>query len=233
MPGDPPFILPRSLQMSTTVEPTTDLPVDRRPRSLTVLGALSLIGGALGWWASLHLLMDYIDSLKDSSFVPSCNLSAVVNCAQNFSSGYGSIFGFSNTAIGLTLFTIPIVLGVLILSGMRFPQRIFLGYSFGLLGGIVLISYLQHASFFDLKTLCLYCLLIWSVTIPLFWASLSASLRPAEVVLDEDGEEQSRGILGIIAENWWLFALVHLAAVLAIGEFSIGAMSNLMGIIFG
>jgi len=219
--------------MATIVEPTTATPVDRRPRSVTVLAVLSLVGGVLGWWASLHLLMDYIESLKDSSFVPSCNLSAVVSCAQNFSSAYGSIFGFSNTAIGLTLFTVPIVLGVLILSGIRFPRRIYLGYSFGLLGGIALISYLQHASFFELQTLCLYCLLIWSVTIPLFWASLSVSLRPSEIILDEDGEEQSRGLLGVLTENWWLFALVHLAAVLTVGEFTIGAVSNLVGILFG
>lgn len=221
--------------MTSAVEPTTAIPVDRRPRSVTVLGVLSLVGGILGWWASLHLLIDYIASLKDSSFVPSCNLSAVVSCAQNFSSEYGSIFGFSNTAIGLTLFTIPIVLGILILSGIRFPRRIYLGYSFGLLGGIVLISYLQRASFFDLKTLCLYCLLIWSVTIPLFWSSLGISLRSSETLSEDELPQRSAGrkLLDIIVENWWLLALVHLAIVLAIGEFSIGALSSLIGILFG
>lgn len=203
-------------------------------RSLLVLGVISILGGLLGWWASLRLFLDYIASLKDSSFVPSCDLSAVVSCMQNYGSSYGSLFGFSNTVIGLTLFVIPIVLGVLILGKVKLPSWVYGGYSFGLFGGIVLISYLQFASFTDLKTLCLYCLLIWTVTIPLFWSSLGQSLS-RRVLTDEPAPPTSfiGGIRTAIVGNWWLFALLHFAAVIAFGELSIGAFSGLISALLG
>lgn len=201
------------------------------PRNQLVLGIISLLSGILGWWASLRLFLDYVASLKDSGFVPSCDLSAVVSCAQNYGSSYGSIFGFSNTVIGLTLFAIPIVIGVLILGRVSLPRWVYGGYSLGLLGAVVLVSYLQWASFLELRTLCLYCLLIWTVTIPLFWSSLSVSLEPSEEIKAHRVYE--RGLLGIISGNWWLFALVHLAIVLAIGELSIGAVSSLLQVAFG
>ena len=202
-----------------------------RPRSLQVLGIVSIVAGVLGWWASFSLFLNYTATLKDDSFVPSCDISSVVSCTQNYSSSYGSLFGFSNTVIGLSLFTIPIVLGVLILGKVKLPSWIYAGYSIGLLGAIVLISYLQFASFTELKTLCLYCLLIWSVTIPLFWASLTMALGLSGE--DYSHRDTSRGLFGIVSANWWLFALVHLIAVVAFGELSIGAFSGLISAILG
>lgn len=216
--------------MSAPVDFTrTEYPAAEQSR--IVLALISILAGALGWWASLRLLLDSMASLKDGDFIASCNLSAVVSCTQNIESSYGSLFGFSNTVIGLTLFTIPVVLGVLIFGGIKLPRWVYGGYSLGLLGAIVLISYLQFASFLDLKTLCLYCLLIWAVTIPLFWASLSVSLSPSEEARAH--RVASRGILGIVSGNWWLFALVHFSAVLVFGELSIGAVSGLIGALFG
>lgn len=205
-----------------------------RPRSLRVLGIVSIVAGVLGWWASFRLFLDYTATLKDDSFVPSCDISAVVSCTQNYGSSYGSLFGFSNTVIGLSLFTIPIVLGVLILARVKLPGWVYAGYSIGLLGAIVLISYLQFASFTDLKTLCLYCLLIWSVTIPLFWSSLSQSLS-RRVPTDEPAPPTSfiGAIRTAIVGSWWLFALVHFIAVIAFGELTIGAFSGLISAILG
>lgn len=198
-------------------------------RGRIVLGVISLLAGVLGWWASLRLFLDYTESLKDTNFVPSCNLSAVVSCAQNYGSSYGSIFGFSNTVIGLSLFLIPMLMGVLYLANVRLPRWIQVGYSIGTFGAIVLISYLQWASFTQIGTLCLYCLLIWSVTIPLFWAVLGRTLAKAD---PEDRAPRASFLGGLsraVSGNWWLFALVHLAAVLAFGELSIGALSGLIG----
>lgn len=207
-------------------------PAEPKLRGLQPLSIISLIAGVLGWWASLRLFLDYTASLKDSSFVPSCDLSAVVSCMQNYGSSYGSLFGFSNTVIGLTLFVIPIVLGVLILAKVKLPGWIYVGYSVGLFGGIVLISYLQFASFTDLKTLCLYCLLIWTVTIPLFWASLGQSLS-RQVLTDDPAPPTSfvGGIRTAIVGSWWLFALIHFIAVIAFGELTIGAFSGLISAI--
>jgi len=195
---------------------------DSRPRRRIVLGIISLVAGVLGWLASLRLFLDYTAGLKDSSYIPSCDLSAVVGCAKNYESAYGSLLGFSNTVLGFTLFTIPVIMGILILARVQLPRWVYSGYSFGLLGAVALITFLQCASFLDLKTLCIYCLLIWTVTIPLFWSSLSVSLY---------GPKGARGLYRIIVENWWLFALVHYAAVLAFGQIAIGAVTSLIEVL--
>ena len=193
-----------------------------KPRRRTVLGVISLVAGVLGWLASLRLFLDYTSSLKDSSYIPSCDLSAVVGCAKNYGSAYGSLLGFSNTVLGFTLFAIPVFIGILLLARVQLPNWVLKGYSFGLLGGIALITFLQCASFLDLKTLCIYCLLIWTVTIPLFWSSLSVSLDTPK----------SPKLYRVIVENWWLFALVHYAAVLAFGQLTIGAVTSLFEVLF-
>lgn len=200
-------------------------------KSRLALGIISIIGGVLGWWASLRLFQDYVASLKDTDFIPSCNLSDVVSCAQNFGSSYGSLLGFSNTVIGLTLFVIPIVMGVFLLSKVSLPHWVLAGYSLGLLGAVALVSYLQWASFTQLLTLCLYCLLIWSVTIPLFWKTVAFTAeewlksKKAQIV------KHSKS-LTLVVTNWWLIAVVHLIFVLAFGELSVRAVTGLFAAIF-
>lgn len=205
---------------------------DSKPRRRLVLGIISLVAGVLGWLASLRLFLDYTAGLKDSSYIPSCDLSAVVGCAKNYESAYGSLLGFSNTVLGFTLFTIPVLMGILILARVQLPRWVYSGYSFGLVGAVALITFLQCASFLDLKTLCIYCLLIWTVTIPLFWSSLSVSLDLRLSPEDRAHRITSRGLYGIIVENWWLFALVHYAAVLAFGQLTIGAVTSLFEVLF-
>lgn len=228
---------------------------EARGSSQTTLGLISIVAGILGWWASLRLFLDYTASLKDSALVPSCDLSATVSCAQNYGSSYGSIFGFSNTVIGLALFVVPVVLGVLLLAKVSLPRWIHIGYSIGLLAGVVLISYLQYASFSELKTLCVYCLLIWTVTIVLFWAALRSSLLTAllpatsasssvdsmeaasasanRVPTNSSSPGLLKRVASLIVENWWLLALAHLVAVLAWGELSISAGSELIAVLSG
>lgn len=197
--------------------------------SRIALIVFSIVGGALGWWASFRLFLDYIESLKDTDFVPSCNLSDVVSCAQNFGSNYGSTFGFSNTILGLSLFVIPIVLGTLLLAqyasnnSFTLPKWVLVGYSVGLLGAVAFITYLQWASFTQIYTLCLYCLLIWTVVIPLFWSSVSNAIDPSTVL----GNSALSRIKRIIANNWWFIAFIHYIAVLVFGEVSIGAVREL------
>jgi len=125
--------------------------------------------GVIGWFAAFMLLTEYIHTLQDPAYDPSCNISLLVTCGVNMNSWQGSIFGFSNTILGVTGFVAPIILGFLLLGNHKLSRWFWLGMAFGHTGALVLVIWLFTQSVFVLGTLCPWCMVVWSVTIPLFF----------------------------------------------------------------
>lgn len=145
-------------------------------RSLA-FAVFTIVAGAIGWFASFELLTEYVKTLKDPAYVPNCAVSVLVTCGPNMGSWQGSLFGFSNTIIGVSAFMAPIIVGVALIAGVRFPRWFWAVYRIGLAAGFVFICWLAYQSVFGLGTLCPWCMVVWTVMIPLFWFSLFA---PAE-----------------------------------------------------
>lgn len=143
----------------------------------------SIIAGAIGWFASFELLTEYIKTLKITDYVPNCNVSILVTCGPNMDSWQGSILGFSNTIIGVAAFMAPIIVGAALLAGARFSRWFWVVYQFGLLLGIVFVFWLFSQSVFVLGTLCPWCMVVWTVTIPLFWFTLAQPYASGEAAL--------------------------------------------------
>ena len=132
----------------------------------------SIIAGIIGWIASFELLTEYIRTLQDPDYIPNCAVSILVTCGPNMGSWQGSLFGFSNTIIGVAAFMAPIFVGVLLLAGIRFPGWFWSVYRIGLAAGFAFVLWLAFQSIYVLGTLCPWCMVVWLVTIPLFWSSL-------------------------------------------------------------
>lgn len=132
----------------------------------------SIVAGMIGWFASFELLTEFIHKLKDPSYVPNCNISVVVSCGPNMASPQGSVFGFTNTLLGIAAFMAPIIVGVALLAGAKFAPWFWRIYQLGMLGGVSLVFWLAYQSIFSLGTLCPWCMVVWTVTIPLFWITL-------------------------------------------------------------
>ena len=134
---------------------------------------LFILTGALGWWAAFNLMVDKIlvleAEIKGVEADLDCNFSLLVNCGVNLESWQGSAFGFPNPIIGLGGFVAPIAVGVAILAGARFARWFWITFAVGVAGALAFCIWLMSQSFFELYTLCLWCMLVWSVTIPLFW----------------------------------------------------------------
>lgn len=144
-----------------------------QPR-LRAFAIFSILAGALGWFAAFELLTEYLKVLGNADYVPNCNVSVLVTCGPNMGSWQGSVFGFSNTIIGVSAFVAPIAVGVALLAGARFASWFWWIYQVGLLGGFVFIHWLAFQSVFGLHTLCPWCMVVWLAMIPLFWFSLFA-----------------------------------------------------------
>lgn len=139
-------------------------------RKETLLAIVLIVAGIIGWIAAFALIVERIHLLTDPSDPLSCDFSLLVQCKANLESTQGAIFGFPNPIIGLGAWIAPIVVGAGMLSGARFGRWFWLAFNAGVLAALVLVIWLITQSIFFLGTLCPWCMVTWSVTIPVFWA---------------------------------------------------------------
>lgn len=173
-----------------------------RPSALWIL-----IAGIIGLAAAATLTIEKIELLIDPSYVPSCSLNPVLSCGSVMVTPQASTFGFPNMLIGLVGFSVVIVSGVLAVGNVRLPQWYWVGLAVGNALGVVFVHYLIFQSLYRIGALCPYCMVVWTVMIPLFVVSASIALRPLG----------GNGLLRALYQwRWSLVALWFTAVVLMI-----------------
>jgi uncharacterized membrane protein len=146
-------------------------PSAQRPVALAIF---LIVAGVIGWYAAFALTIEKFATLTDPGGALTCDFSVIVQCSANLESWQGSLLGFPNPVIGLAAWIAPIVVGAALLAGARFADWFWITFNLGVVAAMALVIWLISQSIFDLGTLCIYCMLTWSVTIPLF---LTLTLR--------------------------------------------------------
>ncbi|MBN9240580.1 MAG: hypothetical protein BGO97_12780 [Micrococcales bacterium 70-64] len=152
----------------------TDPVVQRRP---LVLALVLIVAGVVGWYASFALTLDKLAVLQNPQADLDCNFSVLVQCGVNLGSWQGSLLGFPNPLLGLGGFVAPIAVGVALLAGATFARWFWIAFNVGVLGAFAFILWLAYQSIFNLGTLCPWCMLVWSMTIPMFWTLTLSNAR--------------------------------------------------------
>ncbi|AQX80055.1 hypothetical protein BWO91_08715 [Plantibacter flavus] len=148
--------------------------IDARPRGLAIF---LIVAGVIGWIAAFALTLDKFQLLQDPNAQLGCNLSILVQCGVNLNSWQGAILGFPNPIIGLAAWIAPIAVGVAVLAGAQFARWFWIAFNIGFLGALGFVIWLISQSIFVLGTLCPWCMVTWSVTIPSFIAITAFTLR--------------------------------------------------------
>ncbi|WP_411698425.1 vitamin K epoxide reductase family protein [Conyzicola sp.] len=151
-----------------------ETPAAKRP---VVLAIFLIVAGVIGWYAAFALTLEKFTTLTDPTEALGCDFSMLVQCRANLESWQGSLFGFPNPIIGLAAWIAPIVVGVALLSGARFARWFWVAFNLGIVAALAFVIWLITQSVFVLGTLCPWCMVTWSVTIPLFWAVTLYNLR--------------------------------------------------------
>lgn len=140
-----------------------------RPGTRTAI--LWIVTAAVSWTVSFLLYREYVGQLSDAPPMLSCNISPFITCGPNLLAPAGNLLGFTNAILGMTLFLGPIFASVGALAspgGMRaWYWRVFAVF---VLGGYVLVHVFAYRSIFEFGSLCPWCLIVWLMTIPLFWS---------------------------------------------------------------
>ena len=159
-----------------TAATSTTAPHPKNVRDAALVTFLSRVtaciltaGGALGTGAAFALILDRISLLKDPAFVPSCSISPLLACGSIMTSPQAEVFGFPNPLIGMVTFPVVTTVGVVALAGGTVPRSVWLGLQLGTTAGLGFVHWLIGQSLYSIGTLCPYCMIVWVVTIRMFW----------------------------------------------------------------
>lgn len=134
---------------------------------VTGLALLLAGGGAVGLLAAMILTTDRIRLLQDPTTTLACNLSPFIACGPVMQSRAGELFGFPNPLLGIIGFTVLLATGAALLAGGQLGRWYYLGLQVGVIAAAVFITWLQTQSLYVIHALCLWCMLVWVITIPI------------------------------------------------------------------
>ncbi|MEV7552243.1 vitamin K epoxide reductase family protein [Amycolatopsis sp. NPDC089917] len=156
---------------------------ERAPFAVRVTPWVLLIGGAIGLVAALVLTVEKIKLLKDFSYIPTCSINPVLSCGSIMKTPQAELFGFPNPLLGIVGFTVVLTTGVAVLSGARLPRWYWLGLQTGSALGVLFVHWLMLQSLYVIGALCPYCMVVWAVTIAVFWYTTLRNLHSGRTVL--------------------------------------------------
>ena len=178
--------------------------LESNPRSYRQTAWILVVGGIIGIFASIELIIQKIAVLSDPEFVPNCDINPILSCGSVISTEQASLFGFPNPVLGVIGFTVVIMFGALLFTGVEPPRLMWLGLNFGAFAGMVFVIWLVSQSLYAIGALCPWCMVVWAVTIPIFWQVTTDNLASNKLSLGKSLSEI------IVTLKWILIAATYL-----------------------
>jgi len=185
-----------------------------------VLPWILLIGGIIGVLSAAILTAEKISLLQNPNGHLGCDLNPIVACGPVINTDQASAFGFPNPFIGLAGFAVVATVGGALLAGATFKRWFWLGLQFGVVFAVGFVTWLQFQTIFNIGALCPFCMIVWAVTIPIFWYVTLYNLReghiktPAKLSRPVDFMQRHHGdililwyliLIGIILNHFWYY----------------------------
>lgn len=126
-----------------------------------------VIGGSIGLISAFVLTLEKIALLKDPAHQLSCSLNPVLSCGSIITSDQASLFSFPNPILGLIGFSVVITIGMGLFAGARYKKWFWQGLLFVSGLATIFVFWLIYQSLYTIGALCIYCMVVWSITIPI------------------------------------------------------------------
>ena len=188
----------------------TDL--DEQPPGQRGWALLLVVGSAIGFLASMILTIDRFKLLTNPQTVLVCDISPFVTCGPVMSSAAGALFGFPNPLLGIAGFALAGTTGMVMLAGARLARWYQACFAVGCLLAMVFLTWLQTQTLYVIGALCIWCMCVWAVTIPMFVVTAGRTLGAGVFGhgLRRVGEAISNWQIAIVA-IWYLVILTAIA----------------------
>jgi uncharacterized membrane protein len=163
-------VVAESVQTSVS-DPPADEPTSTRGWAL-----LLVVGSAIGFLASMILTIDRFRLLTNPETVLVCDISPFVACGPVMQSGAGALFGFPNPLLGVAGFALAGTTGMVLLAGARLARWYLACFEIGCLLAVIFLTWLQSQTLYVIGALCIWCMCVWAVTIPIFVVTTARTL---------------------------------------------------------
>ena len=142
---------------------------DLKTRITNALPFMLIFIGSIGMIASVTLIREKLELLKDPNHVASCSISPIVACSPVINSPEAETGGIPNPIYGVFSFGAFLIAGMSMLAGAKFAKWWWQTLWAGSFAGFAFVLYLVHGSVFEVKALCIYCMVTWTMVIPNFY----------------------------------------------------------------
>jgi uncharacterized membrane protein len=177
-----------------------------------VAAILLIVAGLVGLYGSFTLVIEKIGLLEHPKQALSCDINPFVSCTNVINSWQSHLFGFPNPLLGVAGFVAPVAVGVSLLAGARFARWYWVAFNVGLFLSWVFVTWLFTQTVFAIGSLCPWCMLVWSVTIPMFWIFTVWNLATGRLTTNESLRRRARAFLPYS----WILPAINALVIVAI-----------------
>ena len=193
----------------------TDLGTISRLRIYRKTYIAMLVSSTLSLIASLVLSADAITLAKQPTVKLACDINAIVSCGKVARSWQSNLLGFPNAFLGLM--SEPVVMAVAIagLGLVAFPRWFLRTAHVFYLAGLAFAFWLLSQSFFVIKALCPWCLLVTLSTVTVFATMSRINIMENTWALSEENHQK---LVNFLDRGWGrvLYTLTYSILALAI-----------------
>ncbi|MFJ6417329.1 vitamin K epoxide reductase family protein [Paeniglutamicibacter sp. NPDC091659] len=176
------------------------LPALRRAKPF---GLFLVLTAGVAWIASGILVLERVALYKNPDYVTSCDINPWVSCGTVMKSAQAALLGFPNPFLGIVGFGIVITIGMALLAGARFARWYWLGLQAGVTLAMVFIIWLWSQALYEINALCLYCMVVWTMMIPMFMFTTARNVAHGVI-------PAPAGLKRFSAEWTWVLTIVLL-----------------------
>lgn len=167
-----------------------------------------LIGAVLSLVASLVLSIEAIHLAQNPNAVLSCSINSVINCAAVSLHPSASILGFPNSFLGLIAEPVVITVAIIGLAGVAMPRGFMFAAQIGYTIGFIFAYVLLYFSFFIIRALCPWCLLVTLTTTLVFFSMTRYNIKYNNLYLPKKLQKQLKRLVDSNYDRLLMWTLI-------------------------
>ncbi|MBW3070130.1 vitamin K epoxide reductase family protein [Actinomyces sp. 594] len=170
------------------------------PRSY---GMLLVVGALIGIGACWELIVSQLEQLRVPEADLLCDVNPLVSCGDSLNVWQGNLLGAPNSFIGAMAFAVLLLIGLLLVAGVRLPRWVWWGLVAGTACGIGFVAWFLGVSVLDFGKLCPFCTVIWVVTIPIATNTWARAAQGDHLGLP------AAAVRLLVAGRWWIAGILY------------------------
>jgi uncharacterized membrane protein len=172
--------------------------------------AFYLLVSGIGAWLGAFTLAAEGYRLALTGVTPSCDINPFFSCGSVMQSWQATIFfDAPNQLYGIGGYALVATIGAAMLAGATFKRWFWVFLTIGLFFSYAWLMWMFYQAVFVIGFLCLYCMVVWAIHIPLWWIFLPWALK--------NGILSSSPRLRKFGQQWlpysWIMIVINYAVI--------------------